>query len=442
MSCPLCGDLCRCDPEPRPMETRPRFLPRFEGDSEAGGTLPADAVLEEPEADDCSEQQCTVRLDAAPAGVRFTVDGIAKATESEANAATPAEARADDSGAPEVVNQNAHSQLIEQPNQLGESLRDQSFQDPALWRQELAARVHRYRSRTRSRGPRYPSLRLKFEPAEGATSPRPAGRSGQAQSAPARAAFTTAVAENVSGMAVPSLAVTAIEPAAQPHTEAPLDTRSRERAFRDATAKIIEFPRCSAMPARGDELAEPILDRPRILEVPEMAPAPPALGGILLDAVEVDEPEKRPGIDVPLQSAPLEQRLFASALDGALVLSATALFGYIFFKIAAVKPGPPLWLGMGAAVSAFLWAVYHYILLVYTGSTPGLKAAKLQLSRFDGSPVSRRLRRWRVLVSVLSAISFGMGYAWCLVDEDALCWHDRITRTYLAPKTDNESSLE
>jgi len=196
------------------------------------------------------------------------------------------------------------------------------------------------------------------------------------------------------------------------------------------------------MPARGDELAEPILDRPRILEVPEMAPAPPALGGILLDAVEVAEPEKRPGIDVPLQSAPLEQRLFASAVDGALVLSATALFGYIFFKIAAVKPGPPLWLGMGAAVSAFLWAVYHYILLVYTGSTPGLKAAKLQLSRFDGSPVSRRLRRWRVLVSVLSAISFGMGYAWCLVDEDALCWHDRITRTYLAPKTDNESSLE
>jgi uncharacterized RDD family membrane protein YckC len=241
---------------------------------------------------------------------------------------------------------------------------------------------------------------------------------------------------------VASPSVAALEPAVQPRTEAPLDARSREKAFRDATAKIIEFPRCSAMPARGDELAEPMPDRPRILEVPEVAPPPPALGGILLEPLEVAEPEKRPGLDVPLQSAALEQRLFASAVDGALVLTATALFGYIFFRIAGVKLALPMWFGMGTAVSAFLWTVYHYILLVYSGSTPGLKAAKLQLSRFDGSPASRRLRRWRVLVSVLSAISFGMGYAWCLVDEDALCWHDRITRTYLAPKTDSESSQE
>jgi len=27
-----------------------------------------------------------------------------------------------------------------------------------------------------------------------------------------------------------------------------------------------------------------------------------------------------------------------------------------------------------------------------------------------------------------------MGYAWVFLDEDALCWHDRITHTYLAPK--------
>jgi hypothetical protein len=27
-----------------------------------------------------------------------------------------------------------------------------------------------------------------------------------------------------------------------------------------------------------------------------------------------------------------------------------------------------------------------------------------------------------------------MGYAWVFLDEDALCWHDRITHTYLAPR--------
>ena len=26
-----------------------------------------------------------------------------------------------------------------------------------------------------------------------------------------------------------------------------------------------------------------------------------------------------------------------------------------------------------------------------------------------------------------------MGFAWVFLDEDALCWHDRITHTYLAP---------
>jgi len=44
------------------------------------------------------------------------------------------------------------------------------------------------------------------------------------------------------------------------------------------------------------------------------------------------------------------------------------------------------------------------------------------------------LRRWRVLASWLSGVSLGMGYAWVLLDEDGLCWHDRITHTYLAPK--------
>ena len=32
------------------------------------------------------------------------------------------------------------------------------------------------------------------------------------------------------------------------------------------------------------------------------------------------------------------------------------------------------------------------------------------------------------------AASLGMGYAWVFLDEDVLCWHDRITHTYLAPR--------
>jgi uncharacterized RDD family membrane protein YckC len=83
---------------------------------------------------------------------------------------------------------------------------------------------------------------------------------------------------------------------------------------------------------------------------------------------------------------------------------------------------------------AAFWAGYQFLLLVYAGTTPGAKLARLRLSRFDGQPVPKKLRRWRVLASMLSGLSLALGYAWCFFDEDQLCWHDRITQTYMAPE--------
>jgi uncharacterized RDD family membrane protein YckC len=182
-----------------------------------------------------------------------------------------------------------------------------------------------------------------------------------------------------------------------------------------------------------DELAEPVFDRPRILEVPEVAPAPPALGGILIESAEQPASERRPGFEMPLQPAPMSRRLAAAVMDGVTVLSALGVFSYIFFRITGTIPPLQPAAGMIAVLAGMLWAGYQYLLLVYTGTTPGLKLAKLRLDRFDGSPVPRRVRRWRVFASALSGLSLGLGYAWCFLDEDELCWHDRITRTYMSP---------
>jgi uncharacterized RDD family membrane protein YckC len=181
-------------------------------------------------------------------------------------------------------------------------------------------------------------------------------------------------------------------------------------------------------------LAEPVMDRPRILEVPEVAPTSPALGGITIEAVEQPDFEKRPGIDIPLQSAPLARRILAAAIDGSIISMACVLFGFIFWKMTAIQPPRIQILGIAAGLAVVLWAAYQYLLVVHSGSTPGLRLARLELARFDGSPAGRRLRRWRVLASFLSAASLGMGYAWVFLDEDSLCWHDRITQTYLAPR--------
>ncbi len=204
----------------------------------------------------------------------------------------------------------------------------------------------------------------------------------------------------------------------------------------EPSARILEFPRSAAPPSADfDELAEPVFDRPRILEVPELLPPPPALGGILIESVEEPAQERRPGFELPLRPAPMPRRLMAGAIDTLLVLTAFMAFAYIFFRITAIVPPLQQAAGIAAILVGLFWTAYQYLLLVYTGTTPGLRLARLHLNRFDGSAVPRRIRRWRVLASALSGLSLALGYAWCFLDEDELCWHDRITRTYMAPRT-------
>jgi uncharacterized RDD family membrane protein YckC len=128
-------------------------------------------------------------------------------------------------------------------------------------------------------------------------------------------------------------------------------------------------------------------------------------------------------------------------VDGAIVAASSAIFAAIFFRLnVSLVPNlqnlrPSLLLpAVGLIVVAVvLWAAYEFSFVVYTGSTLGLRAARLQLATFDGSPLTRSVRRWRVLASFLSALSVGLGYLWSVLDQDGLCWHDRITRTHVIP---------
>jgi hypothetical protein len=380
MPCPLCGDICRCSSDAY-SAAAPRWLP----DANAS---PATATLhEEPE----------------------TPGAEAPTLHPAAEAAMPS-----NESAPE---------------------------DSPVWRQEIAARLNRYQARRKPRPPRYPSLRLRFEEED----PTPAG-SGSSAEPPAFPQRSTAshralALDTFADSATPEaeIAGSVQLPQIQASQEMAALRRADEFSQQPAptTAKIIEFPRSwTPTPAPFDELAEPVLDRdrPRILEAPEFVPPPPALGGITIEPAQQPELERRPGIDIPLQSAPLARRILSAAIDGIIIAAAGTLFGFIFWKLTAIRPPQFQFMGLTAGLAGLFWAAYQYLLLVYSGTTPGLHLARLELARFDGSPASRRLRRWRVLASFLSAASLGMGYAWVFLDEDSLCWHDRITHTYLAPK--------
>ena len=130
---------------------------------------------------------------------------------------------------------------------------------------------------------------------------------------------------------------------------------------------------------------------------PKLNPPPPALGGITMEAVERDEVEKRPGIDVPLQSAPFGLRVLAALVDGIVIAAASALFGYIFWKVADVRPpqvsdGGP----RRRDIPCIFWAAYQYLLIVYSASTPGLThrtASNLPLRRHFDQPLAAPLAR-------------------------------------------------
>ena len=278
------------------------------------------------------------------------------------------------------------------------------------WRQEVADKLSRYRTRRRVPLPRYPSLQLRFE------APESSSEEQLVTLPPAPNRLALAIQE-----VVPAQLASTVEdsvPAAEQTAEG---------------AKILEFPRFFSAPRVAlDELAEPVLDQPRILDVPEQLPPPPALGGILIEPEERTEPERRPGFELPLNPPSMARRMTAGLIDLVIVGISFASFANMFFRVTHAVPHFRQAAGACAGLIAAVWFVYQYLFLVYPGTTPGLKLARLQPSRFDGTPVPRSLRRWRVMASVLSGLSLALGYAWCFFDEDQLCWHDRITHTYMA----------
>lgn len=369
----------------------------------------------DPEAMDTSEQEFSASLEASPRS-SFVVDSPESSAAKAQIANFPEDMDSPENLSKEKETENvgerASRPLISAANDAAET------EDPSLisdnepstsdWRDQVSAKVKHYKT-LKPRKERYPSLQLQFDtvvPFRTETSPLAAEREQFLASARSEAA--PAIFES------------------EPRISYPSST--------DSTARLLEFPRPGTLPFNRDELAEPVIDRPRIMEAPELLPPPPALGGMLIEPVREPEPERQPGVDMPLETAQLSRRVFAGAIDALFVLGATAIFGYMFLRFNSSLPQMRVAVEVAAALTVTLWFAYEAAFLIFCGTTPGLRLTRLNISRFDGGPVSRNLRRWRVVASVLSFASLGLGYAWSFLDEDQLSWHDRITKTHLAPR--------
>jgi uncharacterized RDD family membrane protein YckC len=186
-------------------------------------------------------------------------------------------------------------------------------------------------------------------------------------------------------------------------------------------------------------LADPVLpEQPRILDVPEELEALPTTP--FLDGLQFG-PDAQPvmathadNVELPCRPVGVAHRLSAALLDCVLVAAGTAVFAAVGYKMLPKLSFTKPVLLTAAALPLLLWAVYQYLLLVYGGATAGMRFAKIRLSTFKGKSPGRRERRHRVMALYFSTASFVMGLLWALVDVDSLCWHDRISRTYLTDR--------
>lgn len=190
----------------------------------------------------------------------------------------------------------------------------------------------------------------------------------------------------------------------------------------------------AASPAWTEQVwTEPVWSEPTRSETAWTEPAWPRTEP---DARQIEELLAEPASAAApaheLQPASMNRRLMALVVDGALIAGADLGAVTLALTRAQVMPGlRAIEMGSGVAF-AVIAALYVALFFALAHSTPGMKYARIRLSRFDGLTPSRAQRCGRLAASLLAVLPAGMGLAWSLFDDQSLCWHDRLSRTYLS----------
>ena len=81
-------------------------------------------------------------------------------------------------------------------------------------------------------------------------------------------------------------------------------------------------------------------------------------------------------------------------------------------------------------ILAVVHVLYQLLFFTFSDETPGMRYARIGLCTFtDENPTRADMRR-RILAQFVAVGPLGLGLLWILLDDDALGWHDRISRMY------------
>ena len=133
-----------------------------------------------------------------------------------------------------------------------------------------------------------------------------------------------------------------------------------------------------------------------------------------------------------LPVASIDERRRAAVIDAACLAFAYGGFLALFGSLGGHFTLSKLSGAICFFTFAFVYLQYFGLFTVFGGTTPGMMVRGMYVASFTGETPSARQFLLRAAGYMLSAGTFFLGFLWALWDEDALTWHDRLSRTYLA----------
>lgn len=126
------------------------------------------------------------------------------------------------------------------------------------------------------------------------------------------------------------------------------------------------------------------------------------------------------------------RRLAAHAFDH--VIPIFSFFGMLSVVGIGAATGSRAGVSFGALVAFCLFVGYIVwaLSLFARGTTPGKRVLGMKVVRESGAPAgfgAMLIREW--IGKLISAMVFGVGFLWILLDKDRQGWHDKLLTTYV-----------
>jgi uncharacterized RDD family membrane protein YckC len=127
----------------------------------------------------------------------------------------------------------------------------------------------------------------------------------------------------------------------------------------------------------------------------------------------------------------MSRRMLAGLVDFSLVTGAFLGAAFTAVMNATVLPSLKA-MELGSIAAVVLVGLFYYAFFFsLSKATLGMRYAGLAMRTFSGKRPNLKQRCARAAALVISIMPVGLGAVWALFDEDNLCWHDRLSSTYL-----------